>query len=153
LTTMNLTIRPARLQDIPSLSDLLAQLFSIESGFTPDREKQARGLSLLLTNPPGSSLILVATSEETVIGMATVQTLVSTAEGGLVGLVEDVIVDSRFRCRNVGTLLLEEIQAWSRYKGLLRLQLLADRDNHQALNFYSSRGWDPTGLICLRKKC
>ena len=149
---MDITIRPARPEDIPRLCDLLSELFSLESDFSPDREKQERGLSLLVNDQPGASLILVAVAAETVIGVATIQTLVSTAEGGRVGLVEDVIVDERFRCRNVGTLLLEEIVAWSRKMGLTRLQLLADRDNHQALSFYDSRGWAATRLICLRKQ-
>ena len=148
---MDITFRPARPEDIPLLCDLLSELFSLESDFSPDREKQERGLSLLVNDQPGASLILVAVAVETVIGVATIQTLVSTAEGGRVGLVEDVIVDERFRCRNVGTLLLEEIVAWSRKMGLTRLQLLADRDNHQALSFYDSRGWAATRLICLRK--
>ena len=148
---MDITFRFAGPEDIPRLCDLLSELFSLESDFSPDREKQERGLSLLVNDQPGASLILVAVAAETVIGVATIQTLVSTAEGGRVGLVEDVIVDERFRCRNVGTLLLEEIVAWSRKMGLTRLQLLADRDNHQALSFYDSRGWAATRLICLRK--
>ncbi len=148
---MDITFRFARPEDIPRLCDLLGELFSLESDFSTDREKQERGLSLSVADRSGSSLILVALTAETVIGMATVQTLVSTAEGGRVGLVEDVIVDERFRCRNVATLLLEEIVAWSRKTGLTSLQLLADRENHQALNFYHSRGWAATRLICLRK--
>jgi GNAT superfamily N-acetyltransferase len=148
---MDITFRPARPEDIPRLCDLLDELFTQESDFSPDRKKQERGLGLLVADPSGSSLILVAVNDDAVIGMATVQTLVSTAEGGRVGFVEDVIVDERFRCRNVGTLLLEEIAAWSGKRGLTRLQLLADRDNHQALNFYHSRGWAATRLICLRK--
>jgi ribosomal protein S18 acetylase RimI-like enzyme len=148
---MDITFRPARPEDIPHLCDLLEELFSREPDFSTDRKKQERGLGLLVADPSGSSLILVAVNDDAVIGMATVQTLVSTAEGGRVGLVEDVIVDERFRCRNVGTLLLEEIIARSGKMGLTRLQLLADRDNHQALNFYGSRGWAATRLICLRK--
>ncbi len=148
---MNITIRHARPGDIPRMSDLLAELFTIESDFFPDKEKQAHGLSALVADPSGRTLVLVAVSDMTVIGMATVQTLISTAEGGRVGLIEDVIVDRKFRGKGVGTLLLEEIVAWSRRGCLKRLQLLADRDNQPALDFYLSRGWAPTRLISLRE--
>jgi GNAT superfamily N-acetyltransferase len=148
---MDITIRPARPEDIPRMCELLADLFSVETDFEVDVVKQVKGLSMLVTAPSASSVVLVAVMDRKVVGMATIQTLVSTAEGGRVGLVEDVIVDSRFRCRNVGTLLIEGTTAWSRDQGLTRLQLLTDRENHQALNFYASRGWTSTKLICLRK--
>lgn len=148
---MDITIRPARPDDIPPMCDLLAELFSIESDFAPDREKQALGLSLLLNDPSGSSHALVAVRGEAVIGMATVQILVSTAEGGPVGLIEDVVVDSRCRGRGVGTLLLEHSIEWSRSRNLKRLQLLADLENMPALVFYAQHGWSTTSLICLRK--
>ncbi len=148
---MDITIRAARPEDIPHLCDLLAELFSIESDFEADLVKQAKGLTMLVDDPSDQAYVCVATVGAEIVGMATVQTLVSTAEGGRVGLVEDVVVDKDCRCRNIGTRLIEEIVAWSRRQGLTRLQLLADRENHQAINFYSSRGWSSTKLICLRK--
>lgn len=148
---MDITIRPARPEDIPLMSDLLADLFSVETDFEVNVVKQMKGLSMLVSDPWGRAFAAVAVADNSIVGMATVQTLVSTAEGGWVGLVEDVIVDRRFRCRNVGTLLIEGIIAWSREQGLTRLQLLADRENHLALNFYASRGWTSTKLTGLRK--
>jgi ribosomal protein S18 acetylase RimI-like enzyme len=148
---MEITIRPARHEDIPRMCDLLAELFSIESDFVPDREKQVHGLNALLAAPPGKALLLVAVNDGTVVGMSTVQTLISTAEGGQVGLIEDVIVDRKYRSLGVGTFLLEGIVVWSKGAGLKRLQLLADCDNRQALDFYSSRGLTRTRLIGLRK--
>lgn len=148
---MDITIRHAQTEDIPRMCDLLVELFSIESDFVPDREKQARGLSLLLNDQSESSYVLVAVHEETVIGMATVQTLISTAEGGRVGLVEDVVVDRQFRNQGIGALLLERVVAWCRGKGLKRLQLLADHENRPALAFYTFQGWTTTYLICMRK--
>ena len=148
---MDLTLRHARPGDIPRMCDLLAELFSIESDFVPDREKQVHGLSALIAHPPGKVLVLVAVIDGVVVGMATVQTLISTAEGGRVGLVEDVVVDREFRNLGIGTRLLEEIMTWSKSAGLKRLQLLADSDNQPALDFYSARGLIRTRLTCLRK--
>jgi GNAT superfamily N-acetyltransferase len=149
---MDVLIRPARPEDIPRMTDLLAELFSIETDFAPDVEKQIRGLSALVAGPPARSCVLVAEQGGMAVGMATVQTLVSTAEGGRVGLVEDLVVRRNLRGRGVGTQLIDAILRWARSQGLTRLQLLADRDNQQALDFYASRNWISTRLICLRRR-
>jgi GNAT superfamily N-acetyltransferase len=149
---MEVLIRAARPGDIPRMAVLLAELFSIESDFTPDVVKHVRGLSVLVAGPPGRSCILVAEELEMVVGMATVQTLISTAEGGRVGLVEDVVVRRDVRGRGIGTQLIAATVDWARSQGLARLQLLADRDNQPALDFYASRNWERTRLICLRRR-
>lgn len=143
-------IRTALLQDIPVMADLLADLFSLESDFVADREKQIQGLEALLADQSKRSHAVVATINGSVVGMATVQILISTAEGGRVGLVEDVIVDRHHRGRGVGALLLGRIIAWSRSEGLLRLQLLADNGNQRAISFYTGNDWQRTNLSCLR---
>jgi GNAT superfamily N-acetyltransferase len=132
------------------MAELLQDLFTLEADFRPEREKQALGLSSLVAGSSEQCCVLVAEHSGIVIGMATVQILVSTAEGGRVGLVEDVIVDREHRGRGVGTRLLDAVVAWSRTRGLKRLQLLADRQNLPAISFYFRRHWNGTGLICLR---
>ena len=57
---MDITIRTARPEDIPRMTDLLAELFSIETDFAPDVEKQIRGLSAWSPGPPGRACVLVA---------------------------------------------------------------------------------------------
>jgi hypothetical protein len=74
-------IRPAGSADIPQMCDLLSELFSIESDFSPDREKQTRGLNLLLDDSSGASIVLVAEREGEITGMCSAQTMISTAEG------------------------------------------------------------------------
>ena len=148
---MNITIRPACSEDIPDLCDLLSDLFAREIDFEPDERRQTRGLNLLVHDQSGRSLVLVAASRDEIIGMCTVQTLISTAEGGPVGLVEDVIVRADRRGRGIGARLLTEAIVWSKTRNLIRLQLLADRANGPALAFYTSGSWNSTSLICLRK--
>ena len=147
---MDITIRPARPGDIPRMAELLSELFALESDFTADLEKQRDGLSYLIADPTGRSRLFVAEYAGTIVGLASVQILISTAEGGRVGLVEDVIVDQRHRGAGIGTLLLDSIVVWSRKNGLRRLQLLSDEENLPAVNFYIRNGWSGTRLICLR---
>jgi GNAT superfamily N-acetyltransferase len=143
------TLRPAKADDIESLLGLLNILFTLEQDFTPDREKQQRGLTLLM----GSDMAYVAVAEvdNSIVGMATLQLVISTAEGGSAGVVEDVVVLKSQRGRGIGQALLNHLCDWAEQKGVSRLQLLADRDNHPALNFYAKEGWSTTRLIALRK--
>jgi GNAT superfamily N-acetyltransferase len=144
-------IRPALAEDIRQLCDLLADLFSLESDFAPCREKQEKGLRLLLDNNGASSIVLVAEQEGQVLGMCSVQKIISTAEGGPAGIVEDVVVHREHRGQGIGGSLLGAAMAWCTKQGISRMQLLADRHNAPALQFYFSREWTVTGLICLRK--
>lgn len=142
-------IRPAQESDLPRMVELLQQLFAIEADFVGDPATQERGLRLLLHSPTGR--IWVAVADDRVIGLCSLQILISTAEGGLVGLVEDVVVAEDCRGRGIGPGLLEHLEDWARREGLTRLQLLADRNNQPALDFYRRRGWAETQLVALRK--
>jgi ribosomal protein S18 acetylase RimI-like enzyme len=141
-------IRQAVVADIEAMSLLLNQLFSIEQDFTPDKEKQDRGLRLLLEST--DAVAFVAEEESKILGMATLQTLISTAEGGRVGLIEDVVVDESCRGRGIGKSLLSQLLQWAEESGLKRVQLLADCDNQPALDFYQKEGWTLTSLKALK---
>ena len=149
---MDVTIRNARLDDLDAMTRLLEALFSIEADFAVDTQRQLRGLSLMLDGCQKHRCIKVAETEGSVVGMGTAQMLVSTAEGGMVALVEDVIVDKSLRKAGIGRMLMDSIEGWARERGASRLQLLADRTNFSALDFYDRIGWRPTQLICLRRK-
>ena len=148
--------RPARSTDIPTLCNLLEQLFTLETDFHPDHDKQAQALHLLIdkantnTDQP-ACLVWVAEQGGQVIGMCSVQVIISTAEGGEVGLVEDVIIDAAHCNQGIGQQMLHSLEAWSRARGLTRLQLLADNNNKSAIGFYERHGWSKTQLLAMRK--
>lgn len=144
------TIRVASEGDLDALVRLLGLLFSIEADFKPDKRRQRRGLSLMLREPE-RRVVLVAERGGDVIGMVTVQLLVSTAEGAPSGLLEDMVVDEGARGAGVGRRLLLAAEQWARRQGATRLQLLADRTNLPALRFYRRLGWSDTQLVCLRR--
>jgi len=144
------TIRRASPQDIEALIGLLKALFSIEEDFAFDERKQEKGLLLMLDDET-IRCVLVAEIDKMIIGMCTAQLLVSTAEGGLVALIEDVFIDENYRGQGIGEELLTSIEKWARHQGATRLQLLADRNNISALKFYQKMNWSKTQLICLRK--
>jgi GNAT superfamily N-acetyltransferase len=152
LLAMDVRIRNARPDDLDTLTALLGDLFSIEADFEVDTPRQRRGLALMLDGCQKHRCVKVAETLEGVVGMVTGQLVVSTAEGGMVVLVEDMVVDRLWRKRGIGRLLMESMEAWARQRDASRLQLLADRTNFAALDFYDKIGWRPTRLICLRRK-
>jgi len=148
------TVRPARITDLPVLVDLLCQLFSIETDFEVRPARHARGLRLLLgAVRRGRAYVAVAEARGEVVGMATVQTVVSTAEGARSGWIEDVVVREDLRGAGIGTALMADIAEWARASGLARLQLLTDRRNRLALAFYDRLAFQATHMICLRSRC
>ncbi|GFM35197.1 GNAT family N-acetyltransferase [Desulfovibrio subterraneus] len=142
------TIRTARDSDLLDLASLLEELFYIEEDFTVDRDRQLRGLDLMLHNPQGR--VLVAEADGTVVGMCTGQLLISTSEGGPAVMVEDVVVRRGWRNKGVGAELMTAITQWAQEQGATRLQLLADRNNTPAFAFYNRLGWKHTRLVCMR---
>jgi GNAT superfamily N-acetyltransferase len=139
------TITSANESDIPELIDLLGMLFSIEQDFTPDTDKQRRGLAALLASPTGHVAIARDVNARAV-GMATVQLVISTAEGAPSAWIEDVVVREDWRGKGLGRSLLDAVLAWARGQGAVRAQLLADLDNAPALAFYDRLDWQPTRL-------
>lgn len=144
-------VRAATPEDLPAMVGLLGELFAIEADFAPDPQAQRRGLALMLEDP-ATRRVLVAQAGQAVVGLCSVQMLVSTAKGGLVGLVEDVVVAEAWRGQGIGAMLMRGLDELARELGLLRLQLLADTNNTPALEFYQGRGWSRTQLICLRRQ-
>ncbi|WP_084435498.1 GNAT family N-acetyltransferase [Desulfomicrobium escambiense] len=144
---MPITIRHAQAEDIAAMTGLLGHLFAIEADFAADEQAQMRGLSLLLR---AGACLLVADEDGAVVGMVSIQTVISTAEGGTVGLMEDLVVAEERRGRGIGSRLLHAALAWAGEQGMTRVQLLADKNNTKATEFYGKHGFCGTQLVCLR---
>jgi len=136
--------------DMDSMIALLRLLFAIEADFCFDANKQRRGLAMLLA-APDRARIQVAETDGQVVGMCCGQVLISTAEGGPALVVEDVVVQEDWRKHGLGRRLLAALEHWAAAQGIRRLQLLADRNNAPAMQFYGRLGWRGTELLCLRR--
>ena len=147
---MTITINFATADDLEPMADLLAELFTLESDFTPEREKQINGLRLILDKPHIGRLFVLRVDEE-IAGMANALITVSTVEGRQVVLLEDLIVKKAFRSRQLGRLLVEHIFGWAAENGMPRVTLLADQNNAPALAFYQRLGFTPSAMQVLRR--
>lgn len=151
MAAQEVIVREAVLADVPDMVSLLRELFSVEEDFQFDAARARAGLELLLSDSRGGGHAWVAERDGAVVGMCSLQVLISTAEGGPVGLIEDVIVSRAYQGKGIGASLLRAAEAWAKEHGLTRLQLLADRANTPALEFYDRMGWQKTQLICRRR--
>ncbi len=142
---MSMMIRRAGKQDIDTLISFLQELFSIETDFVADHDKQRAGLSLLLGDSD-KKIIFVAVCGQDVAGMVTAQLVVSTAAGGYAVLLEDMFVKDKFRRRGVGQALLDAIKSWAEGKDAKRIQLLADQRNETVLAFYERFGFSESSM-------
>jgi GNAT superfamily N-acetyltransferase len=147
---MNITVDFATEADLPAMADLLYELFTLESDFKPERDKQLRGLKLIL-NTPQIGKLFVLRVDGIVAGMANALITVSTAQGTRVLLLEDVIVSAKHRGANLGRQLVEHVCAWARTENMTRVTLLADEANAPALKFYEALGFEKSAMVVRRK--
>ncbi|MDR3604145.1 MAG: N-acetyltransferase family protein [Desulfomonilaceae bacterium] len=143
------TIENAVLDDIPQLCELLTLLFQQETDFQPDVEKQCRGLSWIIERPEVGSIIVLREGP-IVLGMVNVLYTVSTACGGRVAIVEDMVVRPGSRNRGLGSLMIRRAIEFAGSAGCLRITLLTDRTNDSAIRFYQRHGFAPSGMIPFR---
>jgi ribosomal protein S18 acetylase RimI-like enzyme len=139
----------AAIADLPQLCELLSVLFTMEADFSPDTERQSRGLRLILEQP-GIGSIYCATKGSSIIGMVSVLFSVSTAEGGRSAWLEDMIVHPDWRGKSIGEQLLNEVIKTVRSTGYTRITLLTDSTNQGAIRFYKKAGFTPSRMIPLR---
>jgi GNAT superfamily N-acetyltransferase len=144
-------ITPATLGDLPQLVSLLTLLFSQEEDFHPDRKKQEEGLRLILEHPR-TGIIFVAREGDVILGMVNLLFSISTAEGGKVLLLEDLVVLPQHRRQGLGQALLGEARAFGQREGYLRISLQTDLLNARAQALYTRFGYQASKMIIMRAR-
>ncbi len=135
--------------DIPELCRLLEVLFTQEAEFTPNQDAQERGLAAIIGNPEIGQ-IFVAREGENIIGMVNLLYTVSTALGGRVALLEDLVVAPDARGAGAGSRILEHAIQAARISGCRRITLLTDSANESAQRFYRRHGFGTSSMLTLR---
>jgi GNAT superfamily N-acetyltransferase len=143
------TITPATQEDIPQLCTLLAVLFTQEADFHADAEKQSAALTIIISRP-ATGCILVLRENTTIVGMISLLYTISTACGGQVALLEDMVVHPSRRNDGLGSQLLHAAIEQARCEGCMRITLLTDRANDPAIRFYQRQGFGLSEMIPLR---
>ncbi len=144
-----LRVEPATLDDLPELTELLFELFSQEGDFIPNREKEMRGLRLLLEQP-SRGRVFVLRSPNKIVGMINLLITISTAEGGFVLVLEDLIVHNEYRRQGFGTQLLNYAIEFAKKKKFLRITLLTNKPNERLKRFFAKNGFVESSMIPMR---
>ena len=139
----------ATVEDLSQLSDLLAELFTLEADFKADRGKQMAGLRLIL-DTPSAGRIFVLRHEGIVVGMVSLLFTVSTCHGGFVLALEDLIVHRDFRGRGAASALLEHAMGFARAIDAMRITLLTDPWNEPAIRLYLKHGFITSQMSVMR---
>ncbi len=142
-------IEPAAVDDLPHLAELLSDLFTKEAEFRPDTSKQLRGLEMIITQP-NKGRIFVLRSFDRILGMINLLFTISTAEGGSVIILEDLIVRQEYRSQGFGAQLLEYAMEFAKQKEFLRITLLTDRLDEAAKHFFAKHGFQESVMVPMR---
>lgn len=146
----SLRIDPATLEDLDDLTELVMELFRLEEDFQPDRYKQEHGLKLILEQP-NRGRIFVIRNEHKIVAMVNLLFTISTAEGGMVILLEDCIVHPDHRNQGLGGRLLEHVSDFAKRRGFLRITLLTDRVVKESRAFFARHGFSESAMIPMRR--
>lgn len=143
-------VEPATLEDLPELVGLVMDLFARSGDFSPDRDIQERGLQLILEQP-NRGRIFVLRNDAQIFGMVNLLFTISTACGGFVVLMEDVIVHPDHRGQGYGTQLLEHVIEFAGQKNFKRITLLTDKMSAESQKFFLRHGFDYSNMIPMRR--
>jgi GNAT superfamily N-acetyltransferase len=142
-------IEPATEADLDELSEMLGELFSQESDFRPNKDRQLRGLRLIFEQP-SRGRVFVLRRDGVIVGMINLLFTISTAEGGFVVLLEDLVIHKEFQGHGYGAMLLKHAIEFARQKNFLRITLLTDRPENMAQEFFRRHGFHESSMIPMR---
>src|SRR5436189_2148334 len=145
----NVIIEPATEADLDELSELVGELFAQESDFRPDKDKQLRDLRLIFEQP-NRGRVFVLRCDGAIVGMINLLFTISTAEGGFVILLEDLVVHKKYQGKGYGSKLLQYAIDFARQKNFLRITLLTDRPENLAQEFFRRHGFHESSMIPMR---
>src|SRR2546429_7986066 len=142
-------IEPATEADLDDLSELLGELCAQESDFRPDKDKQLRGLRLIFEQP-NRGRVFVLRRDGAIVGMINLLFTISTAEGGFVMVLEDLVVHKKFQGHGYGAKLLQHAIDFAKQKNFLRITRLTDRPENVAQEFFRRHGFVESSMIPMR---
>jgi GNAT superfamily N-acetyltransferase len=143
-------VEMATLDDLPALTELVMDLFATSGDFIPDREVQERGLRLILEQPSRGRIVVVRNGDR-IFGMVNMLFTISTARGGFVILMEDVVIHPHHRGQGYGTMLLDHVIEFAKQKNFLRITLLTDKISAESQEFFRKQGFEYSNMIPMRR--
>lgn len=147
---LHLRVEPASIDDLPELVALTMDLFAHSGDLRADSQVQEHGLRLILEQP-ARGRIFVLRSDDAIFGMVNLLFTISTAMGGFVILMEDVIVHPVHRGHGYGTMLIDYVLDFAKKKDFKRITLLTDKISADSQHFFKKMGFEYSSMIPMRR--
>jgi ribosomal protein S18 acetylase RimI-like enzyme len=141
-------VRPATHHDIPEIVAIWGELAqyhtSLDPSFAPSarwQDEYRQFIRALIGRD--DALAVVAVSEEQIVGYAVgrISMLPGFFERRRRGYIHDVVTREPFRRRGIGTGLVDALLEWMRAGGVTTVELTVSTRNHDAVRFWSRRGF------------
>ena len=143
-------VEPATIEDLPALTELVMDLMNRSEDFTADRTLQERGLRLILEQP-NRGRIFVVRNKDRIFGMVNLLFTISTARGGFVILMEDVVIHPDHRGQGYGAMLVDYVVDFAKRKNFKRITLLTDKMSAESQEFFKKHGFEHSHMIPMRR--
>jgi GNAT superfamily N-acetyltransferase len=88
--------------------------------------------------------------DNAIVGMINLLFTISTAEGGFVVLLEDLVVHNEFRGHGYGSQLLKYAIDFAKQKNFLRITLLTDRPELRSQALFRRTGFHDSSMMPMR---
>jgi GNAT superfamily N-acetyltransferase len=139
-------IRQSNESDLDYIISLLTQLW-------PDKPiDHDRVRKICLDNlSKDNKVLLSAADENKVIGFGSMTLKISLWQEGLIGYVDELVVDSKHRGQGIGTMLLKRISEIASDKGCRRLELDSAFQRTEAHGFYETMGFENRAYLLSKK--
>ena len=146
----SIKIAEATFDDIPELCTLLGHLFEQESEFTSSQTLQRTGLEKIIKDKNKGRILIIKDKNE-VIGMINLLFTISTALGGDVAIIEDMVIKPTKRGKGFGSRLISYAIEFAINNNCKRITLLTDTENTRAQKFYKYHGFNRSSMVVFRK--
>jgi PhnO protein len=149
-SNMRLKIREAGKEDAKAAWKLIAQLQEfVDLEITPYEEFAARWEKAIASE---NFKAFIAEEGEEAKGLATVWLRESLSHGGLVALIDELVVAEGERGKGIGTHLLKHVVDNCFQMGCIEVEVSTEADNFAARGFYHKLGFGEVGVLLEREK-
>ena len=130
-------IREAIDSDLLALTSLTAEL-----GYPDSEEEIGRRFAIISTQPDHK--IFVAQEDDLIIGLVSVHSLDILFGASKIGRITALVVNSKYRGKGIGKLLVDKAEEVAKSAGCDRLELTSNNRRIDAHRFYERMGFEGT---------
>lgn len=144
-------IEPATPADLDTVHGLIRDYFAYDH-IPFDAEAVRAGLARLIGEPTLGWALVMRDADRGIAGYAIVSLGVDLEFGGRTATVTDLYFRPERRRMGLGMTMLRHIEARCLAEGIAAMELLVERDNHEAQGLYAKFGFTPHDRIPMSKR-